>query len=69
MDECRGRVPGLDLLAEDYAEVVCVGLLDYGGDGVVEGGKHFGGELGGAWLVECSADVREIGTEWLTGQT
>lgn len=53
VEEGGGGVPGLDLLAEDEAELGRVFVGDVGGEGWVEGLEDFGGE--GAGVVEvCS---------------
>ena len=57
MCERGGGVPGLDLLAEDELDVVCVGLFRGGGggeEGVVEGQELFSAE--GADIVEVELD-------------
>jgi hypothetical protein len=52
----RGRVPGLDVLAEDQAQFGRVSVRDEGRDGAVHGVEHLGGE--GADVVEVCGESR-----------
>ena len=53
MDQCAGRMPGLDLLAKDELDFGRIFLRHEGEDGGMESFEHFGGELMGvSW--ECA---------------
>lgn len=56
--ERRGRVPGLDLLAEDQAQLGGVFLRDEGGDGRVEGLEEFA-RVGTGVVEVCCATLLE----------